>query len=121
MKNKYFVYMLAAVLLGVLAQTVSAQQGEIGFANGINVIFQVEKTGENQTLSNMFSSSGTDENIVHRVMIDRKNKLYVISGTDENIVHRLSAIRRNEYLKKYYEQVMRLRSGNSADSRHQTI
>ena len=77
MKNKYFVYMLAAVLLGVLAQTVSAQQGEIGFANGINVIFQVEKTGENQTLSNMFSSSGTDENIVHRVMIDRKNKLYV--------------------------------------------
>lgn len=77
MKNKYFAYLLATIMFGVLAQTVSAQQAIMGFDNGINVIIKVEKTGENQNLSNIFSSSGTDENIVHRVMIDRKNKLYV--------------------------------------------
>jgi hypothetical protein len=77
MKNKCFVYISAIVLFSGLIQTVDAQQGEIGFANGITVAIKVEKNGGNQNLSNIFSSSGTNENIVHRVMIDKKNKMYV--------------------------------------------
>ena len=77
MKNKYLVYPLAIILLSWLFQTAQAQQGQIWFDSGITVTIKVEKNGSEQNFANMFSSSGTNENIVHRVMIDKKNKLYV--------------------------------------------
>ena len=89
MKNKCFIYTLAIIFLSGLWQTAHAQQGQIRFDSGITVVIKVEKNGSEQNLSNMFSSSGTNENIVHRVMIDKKNKLYVgydleITPTDDS-------------------------------------
>jgi hypothetical protein len=77
MKNKCLVYTFAIILLSGLFQTAHAQQGQIWFDSGISVLIKVEKNGSEQNLSNIFSSSGTNENIVHRVVIDKKNKLYV--------------------------------------------
>ena len=77
MKNKCLIYLLTIILLSGLFQTAHAQQGQIRFDSGITVAINVEKNGSEQNFSNMFSSSGTNENVVHRVMIDKKNKSYV--------------------------------------------
>lgn len=77
MKNKYFAYIFTSLLLvGGLIQNIAAQQGQISFPNGISVVINTTQNGENQNLSNIYASSSTDRNIVHRVMIDRKSKIY---------------------------------------------
>lgn len=76
MKNKYLLYVLTGLLVCGFIQKANAQQGEIKFANGIIVAIKVEKNGENQNSSNISTLSASDENSIHRVLIDKKNKLY---------------------------------------------
>ncbi len=77
MKNKYFAYIFAlSLLVGGLIQNASAQQGEIGFSNGIRVAIKTEQKDKNADVANIYTSTATDKNIIHRVMIDRKSKIY---------------------------------------------
>ncbi len=77
MKNKHFAYIFTIILLvGGLLQNAAAQQGQISFSNGISVVINTTQNGENQNFSNIYTSSSTDRNIIHRVMIDRKSKIY---------------------------------------------
>ena len=77
MKNKHFAQIFAVLLLvGGAIQNAAAQQGQISFSNGISVAINTSQNGENRNLSNIYTSSSTDRNVIHRVMIDRKSKIY---------------------------------------------
>ncbi len=78
MKNRYFVYMFTVqVLLFGLVQTANAQLGEMRFKNGIKVVIKTDQNKEqDQNFTNIYTSPATDENVVYRLLIDKKNKLY---------------------------------------------
>ena len=85
MKNKYFAAIFTLlILLGGLTENAFAQQGQISFSNGIAVSINTVQSQVNFDLANIYTSSGNDKNIVHRVMIDRKNKIYF--GYDLEII-----------------------------------
>lgn len=84
MKNKCFAYVFAVLLFCGLIQITNAQQGSIGFKDGITVAIKIKQNGETQNFSNIYNSSATDKNVIHRVMIDRKNQTYF--GYDLEVV-----------------------------------
>ncbi|MEZ5427205.1 MAG: hypothetical protein R2747_13125 [Pyrinomonadaceae bacterium] len=80
MKNRSFCRILPAVIVAVLSlfAAASAQQGIIQFDNGVTVAIKTETippgNGSKSGFLNIYS--GTEENVVHRIMTDIKNKIY---------------------------------------------
>lgn len=77
MKNKYLVSIFAFVCFVFgLTQNAAAQQGEISFANGISVAINTEQGKGNASQANIYTTSGNGDNVIHRLLIDRKSRIY---------------------------------------------
>lgn len=79
MKNRIMVNTgLFLALTLVFCTTVKAQNGAIQFSNGVTVAIKTETVPQDSTdsLGNIYGYTTSSGNIVHRVMTDRKNKIY---------------------------------------------